>query len=321
MDKPEILRNIALDVGLSEESVLEVIQDAPRRYKVYSIPKKNGGHRIIAQPARELKLIQRSISCLVLERFPVHQCAMAYRRGISIADNAKAHAGSNPILKLDFESFFNSISAAAWRRFLASQEVIKVGRSEAALLTKALFWGNGQKAPYCLSIGAPSSPLVSNIIMFDFDTNMHRFAEKHGILYTRYADDITVSAREFGELRLFEKYLRAYISRNKTPALKINEAKVAFFSPSERRLVTGLVLTPDGKVSLGRDRKREISALIHRYSLAHLKPEELSYLHGLLAFALSCERDFVRRMKKKYGDDLVSSILRYRVPRRDGTER
>lgn len=321
MDKQELLRSVALDVGLSEESVLEIVQDAPSRYKVYAIQKKSGGQRIIAQPARELKPIQRAISHLVLERFPVHACAMAYRKGISIADNAKAHAGSNPILKLDFESFFNSISAAAWRRFLASQQVVKVGRSEAAFLTKALFWGAGQKAPYCLSIGAPSSPLVSNIIMFDFDTNMHRFAQKHGVRYTRYADDITASAREYRELRLFEKHVRAYISRNKTPALKINEDKRAVFSPSERRLVTGLVLTPDGKVSLGRDRKREISALIHRYSLAQLEPDELGYLHGLLAFALSSERDFVGRMRKKYGDDLVTSIFKYRVPRRDGTPR
>ena len=321
MDKPELIRNIALDVGLSEESVLEIIQDAPRRYKVYPIQKKNGGQRIIAQPARELKPIQRSISHLILERFPVHSCAMAYRRGISIADNAKAHAGSNPILKLDFESFFNNISAEAWRKFLASQKIIKFGREEVALLTQALFWGAGKKTPYCLSIGAPSSPLVSNVIMFDFDTNMHRFAEKHGICYTRYADDITVSAREFSKIRLFEKHLRAYIPRNKTPALKINEEKRAIFSPSERRLVTGLVLTPDGKVSLGRDRKREISALIHRHSLEQLEPQKLGYLHGMLAFALSSERDFVVRMRKKYGNGLVSSILRYRVPRRDGTAR
>lgn len=316
-----ILRDIALDVGLSEESVLHIIQDAPRRYKVYSIPKKGGGSRVIAQPARELKPIQRSISHLVLERFPIHSSAMAYREGLSIADNAKAHAGSWPILKLDFESFFNSISAAAWRRFLASQTSIEINKLDAALLTKALFWGNGQRSPNCLSIGAPSSPLLSNIIMFNFDTVMHRFADKHGIRYTRYADDITVSARDFGDLHQFEKYLRAYISRNKTPALKVNEEKRAVFSSAEKRLVTGLVLTPDGKVSLGRERKREISALVHRSTLNQLNAEQLGYLHGMLAFALSSERVFVERLRNKYGDDAIASLLRYRVPRRDGSSR
>ena len=81
MSERTLLRDIALDIGLSEESVFEVIQDAPSRYKVYTIPKKSDGHRLIAQPARELKLIQRSIAHLVLDRFPVHSSAMAYRRG------------------------------------------------------------------------------------------------------------------------------------------------------------------------------------------------------------------------------------------------
>lgn len=321
MGENSLLRDIALDVGLSEESVLEIIQDAPRRYKVYPIPKKGGGHRIIAQPARELKPIQRSIARSVLDKFPVHPSAMAYREGVSIADNAKTHAGSWPILKLDFEKFFNSISAAAWRRFLSSQTVVKLSRSDISLITKALFWGDGRKDPYCLSIGAPSSPLLSNVIMFEFDTNMYRFCEMHGIRYTRYADDITVSAKRFSGLHKFERHVRGYIARNKTPALIVNEEKRAIFSASERRLVTGLVLTPDGKVSLGRDRKREISSLIHRYQLDQLEEGQLGYLHGMLAFALSSERVFVTRMVSKYGNDTISSIMRYRVPRRDGSAR
>lgn len=321
MGKIHLLRAVALDVGLSEDSVVDIIQDAPLRYKVYAIPKKGKGHRTIAQPARELKPIQRSIADLVLEKFPVHPSAMAYRKGVSIFDNAKIHAGKDPILKLDFESFFNNISAAAWRRFMKSQDIVEINAFEMALLTKALFWGAGQRSPYCLSIGAPSSPLVSNIMMFEFDCHMKRFAEKHGVRYSRYADDITVSGRKQKMLHDFEKHLRAYISRNKTPALKINEEKRGIYSSSARRLVTGLVLTPDGKVSLGRERKREISSLIHRSVLGQLDPEQLGYLHGMLAFALSSERDFVSRMRNKYGDEAVSSVLRYRVPRRDGTAR
>jgi hypothetical protein len=300
---------------------MEIIQDAPRRYKVFTIEKKGGGRRTIAQPAKELKPIQRSIAELLLEKLPVHAAAMAYRDGVSIADNARVHSGRWPILKLDFERFFNNITAAAWQRFLASQETVRLDRADTMLVTKALFWGVGHSTPRCLSIGAPSSPLVSNVIMFDFDTSMHSFAEKHGIRYTRYADDITVSAKEFLKLHQFEKHLRSYISRNKTPELIVNEEKRVVFSASERRLVTGLVLTPDGKVSLGRDRKRELASLIHRHLLGQLDVDRLGYLHGMLAFALSSERAFVGRMRSKYGDEVITSILRYRVPRRDGSAR
>ncbi|WP_412050261.1 retron St85 family RNA-directed DNA polymerase [Hoeflea sp. Naph1] len=316
-----ILRAIALETGQSEASILEIVQDAPRRYKVFPIPKKGHGFRIIAQPARELKPIQRCIASLILSKFPVHAAAMAYRPGVSIADNARIHAGANPILKLDFEKYFNNISAAAWQRFLANQEYVTLSQSDIEFITKALFWGDGRKTPYCLSIGAPTSPLVSNIIMFDFDTCMHKFSVEHGIKYTRYADDITISSNELGKLRAFERHLRSYIKRNKTPALFLNEEKRAIYSPSERRLVTGLILTPEGQISLGRDRKREISALVHKYSIGTLDIERLGYLHGMLAFALSSEPIFVERMRKKYGDEVISAVFRYRVPRKDGSHR
>ncbi|WP_134727275.1 retron St85 family RNA-directed DNA polymerase [Paracoccus luteus] len=316
-----LLRDIALDVGMSDASVLEIIQNAPKRYKVYRIPKKGSGFRIIAQPARELKTIQRSISKLVLEKLPVHASAAAYRPKIGIFHNAAVHAGTSPILKLDFERFFNSITAEAWRRFVASQEELRLSRSEMALVTRALFWGEGSKNPSCLSIGAPTSPLISNAIMFQFDVEMSNFAEERGLRYTRYADDIVASAKDFKVLHHFERHVRQYIKKNKTPSLTINESKRAIYSPGDRRLVTGLILTPDGKISLGRHRKREISSLIHFFRLGQLDHERLGYLQGLLSFSLSVEHDFVSRMSSKYGNDVVSAILNYRVPRRDGSPR
>lgn len=316
-----LVENIALDAGLSEISVVEIIQNAPARYKVYTIPKKGGGYRIIAQPARELKAIQRSISKLVLENMPVHGCAVAYRKRIGILHNATMHSGSNPILKLDFEKFFNSITAEAWTRYLSSQKTISLSRREITLLTRALFWGEGKADPRCLSIGAPTSPLVSNVLMFAFDVEMSTFSTIHGITYTRYADDITVSSRDIRTLQLFERHLRQYINRIRTPALTLNEEKRAIYSAGNRRMVTGLILTPDGKVSIGRDRKREISALIHRFSLGILPYDRHGYLHGMLAFAVSIEPEFASRMSEKYGNDIIRDILHYRVPRRNGSPR
>ena len=311
----DLLKEIALDTGQSKEVVIEIVRAAPYRYKVFDIPKKGRGFRTIAQPARELKAVQRSIANLVLCKFPVHDCAMAYRQGISISDNANIHAGSNPILKLDFEKFFNNITASAWVKFLRRQNHVSLSDKEIAFITFALFWGDGGLKPSCLSIGAPTSPLVSNIILFDFDSSMSAFASKNSVNYTRYADDITVSSSSVSKLKLFEEYLRMFIKKNLVPRLIINEKKRALYSPAIRRMVTGLVLTPEGAVSLGRGRKREISSLIHRYTHNELDNEKLAYLHGMLAFALSAEPEFVTRMRKKYGNDVVASILRYRVPR------
>ena len=100
--------------GLREADVRRLVDRAPRTYKVYYIPKKNGGKRRIAQPAKQTKFLQRAFMSAVLEALPIHQCATAYRRGLSIRDNAKPHSGDGAILKMDFRNFFPSIRGLDW---------------------------------------------------------------------------------------------------------------------------------------------------------------------------------------------------------------
>jgi len=85
---------------------MHIITSAPRRYKIYEIPKRNGGTRVIAQPARDLKILQRYLLDTKLHQFPVHPAATAYVQRKNIAFNASLHTESSFILKLDFQNFF-----------------------------------------------------------------------------------------------------------------------------------------------------------------------------------------------------------------------
>src|SRR5690554_1953604 len=109
-----LLRAVASETGLSEVVVQRSIQSAPHRNKHYKISKRSGGKRLISQPAIEVKLLQRAFADVYLSKLPVHPAAMAYRTGLSILDNAKVHAGSGSILKMDFRDFFPSIRKASW---------------------------------------------------------------------------------------------------------------------------------------------------------------------------------------------------------------
>ncbi len=137
--------------------------------------------------------------------------------------------------------------------------------------------------------------------------------------YTRYADDISVSGNSVDELRLFEERARAIIRACKSPSLIFNEDKRGLYSKGQRRMVTGLIITPTKEISLGRARKREISALLHRSSLGQLDPKRQGLLKGLLGFALAHEQLFVERLRKKYGDPAVDFALKYYVPLRERT--
>ena len=311
-----LLRDIVVNTGLSASDVRRIIDRAPARYKVYPIKKRGGGSRIIAQPSRELKVLQRFLIDHLLSELPVHSAAMAYVKKRNIYDNADAHRTGASILKLDFERFFPSIRTADWITYVRKNRPDWDQEDDLRSMTRILFWGQGTLRPKCLSIGAPSSPLISNVIMHDLDDYFHDQATRCETTYTRYADDITISGSSIDNVIVVEKLIRLTLKETKTPKLKLNEKKRGVYTKSQRRMVTGLILTPDGQVSIGRGRKRTISSLIHKFSLEQLEWDQIGHLKGLLGFTIANEPIFVNRMRKKYGDAVIDRILEIQLPAR-----
>lgn len=309
-------------VGLGRSELLARVLVAPRRYKVYEIPKRSGGTRTIAQPARDLKLLQRVLVATVLRALPVHSAATAYQQGRSIRANAAVHKDSNVVLKLDFEEFFPSIKVSDFVRHcrsLDSDLAVQLGLStdeDMFVASKLLFWGRGSSEPRCLSIGAPSSPILSNILMNRFDQEIAAAAQKMGVQYTRYADDITLSAANSAAVLQIEAVIERYIQRHRSPTLTLNEVKRGLYTSGQKRMVTGLVITPERKVSLGRHRKRAILSLVHRFKIGLLTPPEIAEIQGLVAFARDVEPTFFQSLQRKYGSHVLSSLTRFRLPGR-----
>src|SRR5687768_1740331 len=107
-----LVQEIVARFGLGARDVARLIDSAPARYKVYDIAKRRGGNRTIAQPAKELKIIQRFIVDNKLTAFKTHRAAMGYVTKRNILDNAMMHRENDAILKLDFANFFPSIHVA-----------------------------------------------------------------------------------------------------------------------------------------------------------------------------------------------------------------
>ncbi len=306
-------------LGLSASEIQLIISTAPARYKVYSIPKRDGvGSRVIAQPSRELKALQHYILHQKLSKYPVHESAMAYVRGRNILQNAEAHTGSNVVLKMDFQKFFPSIKVSDWEKYARRSSIEAIDLSDLRRYSRILFWGQAWRStvPQCLSIGAPTSPALSNILLHDLDVTLSTEAKRIGVSYTRYADDITASGQTADVVLAFEKYARKAVRALKYPKLVFNEEKRGLYLKGQKRLVTGLVVTPIRQISVGRERKRLISAMLHRSSKDLLSLTERGRLKGLLGFCVANEPDFLGRMRGKYGSEIVNSALRFHVPTR-----
>ncbi|MEQ1771709.1 MAG: retron St85 family RNA-directed DNA polymerase [Devosia sp.] len=312
----KLLGELVAELGLGGTEILRIAATAPRRYKVYYIPKRHGGHREIAQPSAELKYIQRYLLDHKLNGLPVHDAATGYVQGKNIRQNADVHRGNKAILKMDFQSFFPSIKAVDWVKF-ASQHTRGIFElDEVEFVTRIFFYGAGHNRPVRLSIGAPTSPALSNILMFDLDTKIAQIAAETNVAYSRYADDITASGSDVESVLQFEKLVQDVISKSTSPKLLFNKDKRGLFLRGQRRMVTGLVVTPQGNVSIGRQRKRLISSLLHRATLGQLDDEKIAYLKGLLGFCVANEPTYLNSMRKKYGTDVVTSVLRYHIPRK-----
>jgi RNA-directed DNA polymerase len=196
--------------------------------RVCTVPKKNGGKRIIAVPTIRDRLVQRAI-CRHLEndkRFPKPP-SVAYgfvkNRSLEDAHNkALEFRRKSPwILQTDIVAFFDRISrddvikavTRTVRSKVISDLIIMAAGTELDYsdpLTSVLTKESGLRRGRGLRQGMPLSPVLSNLVMRDVDRSL----EKAKLQAIRYADDIVVFCdSEVGcieALRLIESLLEPF---------------------------------------------------------------------------------------------------------------
>jgi retron-type reverse transcriptase len=306
----KLLQVMAHDLLVSVNDLGYLVRSAPYRYKVYEIKKRQPGKmRTIAQPAREVKRLQYWIIANVLKRYPVHRAAMAYRKGKSILNNAKAHAKKRYLLKLDFRDFFHSIKAIDFKQFVEKDAQTDIDGADLECLTRVLFWKNKQSGEFVLSIGAPSSPMLSNILLYEFDRRATEYCVSAGVTYTRYADDLTFSTNKRNVLGQVADRVDRICADLPYPRLTLNSDKTVHASRGTTRRVTGLILSNEGVVSIGHERKRQLHAAVHRFKFGRLDPTEAASLAGTLSFVNSAEPKFLRVLARRYGKTVIRRLF------------
>jgi RNA-directed DNA polymerase len=177
--------NLLAHLRMSQAELKVIKWYATRMYHTFDIRKKSGKARVINAPDRRLKMVQRKIADLLTplyrRRNPVH----GFVADRSVKTNAQSHLGSKFIVNLDLKDFFPSISQNRVAGVLKSLGV----DSSVADAIATLCCLNG-----CLPQGAPSSPILSNMICFRLDKELLEFAKGARCIFTRYADDLSFSS-------------------------------------------------------------------------------------------------------------------------------
>lgn len=230
-----------------------------KRYHKFSISKKGGGTREILAPCNSLKILQQKLnyimSLIYRPKYNVH--GFVKERGI--VSNAKRHLNKKYILNFDLENFFPSINFGRVRGVLMS--FFRIGKEAATVIANICCYENS------LPQGAPTSPILSNMICFQLDKKMQLVAKQHSCIYTRYADDLTFStSKDFfprklaslqdGVVSLGDK-IHKIVEEN---GFKINQDKTRLSSNLQHMEVTGI--TVNEKLNVKRDYIKKVRAIL-----------------------------------------------------------
>ncbi|RNM06861.1 retron St85 family RNA-directed DNA polymerase [Dickeya undicola] len=297
----------SIDVPLS--MVDNAIILARSHVKKFELKKKNDKFRIIHQPSKKLKVIQYWLIYNIFKEMPIHAAAVAYRNELSILDNAERHKRNKYFLKIDFKDFFPSLTFNDLLPFLeswkSSRTDLFINNELKEIIRKSCFYTNDK-----LVIGYPSSPIISNIIMFDLDENIQSIISdnKYGnVIYTRYADDIIISTDKAGACKEIYKEISTLIKSTITPSLSINVEKTKFSSSSGgSATVTGLRVCHDQHITIHKKQKDHIRLLLSLYAKGILNEKDEKSLIGHLAYCHHVDPAFYSKLSKKYFKEIAT---------------
>lgn len=252
--------HLSLLVGYDYAYLLGAANSPMLYYRHYDIPKKSGGTRPIDEPLPSLKEIQSWILLNILyPAMPKHlsPVAKAFVPGKSLRENARFHRNKQTVVALDLKDSFGSIRFGEVYGFFTK---LGYNSSVAMMLTRlCVFKGS-------LPQGAPTSPMLSNLVFQELDNKIFRYCRDRKIMYTRYADDMTFSADKMDVTHLIS-YVRMLIAPKR---LKLNDDKTNVMGRGASQRVTGIVVNEKIQVPKAyRDKVRQEVYYCMKFGIAN----------------------------------------------------
>jgi len=265
-----------------------------KRYKVFEISKKSGGTRQILAPISPIKIIQEKLKQVLDSVYRPKPSAHGFIAERSIVTNARLHKKRRYIFNIDLEDFFPTIHFGRVRGMFMGNPYF-LGDEVSTILAQICCHNK------ILPQGAPTSPVISNMICARLDAKLQQLAKEHNCTYSRYADDMTFSTTrskfpsalanlsDIGQVEIGSQLL-AIIEEN---GFKVNSKKTRLQMRQQRQEVTGLTVNRYPNVQ--RRYIKQIRAILHAWAKFGLNSTAQRYF-------------------EKYASHKYSDPKRYRPP-------
>lgn len=301
------------------------------RYKKFNILKKSGKLREINSPDKMIKRVQNLINILLQIIFEPysHYCTNGFLLGKDIVRNALPHVNKNYVLNIDIKDFFPSINFRRIKVVLELSPFNLIGnREKIGFIISNICTYNGY-----LPQGAPTSPILSNIVTQQLDRRVSKFCIEKKIKYSRYADDLSFSSnKNIFDSEFINSINKIIIGEN----FEINNEKTRIRNNMQRQEVTGLIVNE--KVNVKRKYLQKTRAMLNNWEKGGLKFAQekfkshqpiskinfdfQSVLLGHLSFLKLIkgeDNQTIKRLRKKYV--FLNNLIDYSYVENDATRK
>lgn len=258
-------------------------------YRSFEIPKSSGGVRHINAPNDDLKYIHSKLAKLIWNHIKQIReqdsiranLSHAFEKGKSIFTNARIHQRKRYVINVDLKDFFDSFNFGRVLGFFEKNRYFMLNHEMATVFAQLTCYKN------CLPQGAPTSPIITNLICEILDIRLLNLAKSYRLDYTRYADDLTFSTNDKNIINRFDDFYNDLNSEIERAGFKINTDKTRVLYKNSRQNVTGLVVNK--KINIDRRYYKKVRAMtnnLYRNGSFTIdgKPGTVNQLGGMLSF-------------------------------------
>jgi RNA-directed DNA polymerase len=282
---------------------------------VRSFLKHGTKQRELINPSERLRRHHRFLRLFLVDFLPVHESVFSYRKGVSARDAVGQHAHSRHFFVTDIEAFFSSLTRDLVRETIsnAMADIPISDLPDHLEHVLDLMCLDG-----AVPIGFSTSPGLSNAALHPFDVAFHARCQQLGLIYTRYADDIVLSAGDRATVEAGEAALTIQLTEMFGDKLRLHRGKSKYLQVGGKIKLLGMVLLPNGTISVDTTIKHEIETMLHLYLKDRRKFNAMqeagpvkseARLAGMLNYVNTVDRAYLDKLRRKYGATVVDMFL------------
>ncbi|MBC5766062.1 RNA-directed DNA polymerase [Ramlibacter sp. GTP1] len=282
-------------------------------------PRIGSKRRTLHMPSDKLRAYHEFLNLFVFEFLPVNTgVAFAYRKGVSAADAVRIHKHGRHFLVSDLADFFPSIDVSLVRATLVGGAMASPVEGLESNLDRILQLVCIDDA---LPLGFSTSPVLSNAVLFAFDTALQKECESRSLVYSRYSDDLIISGSDRDEVHGAGQIVEGLLREHFGEKLRLNPFKSKSLHVGSKVRLLGVVLLPNGKVTVDAKLRANIEVLLHFYLKDRAKfadfakkvtgePDKAeARLSGWINYINAVDQEYLDKLRMKYGSALVDRFV------------